>query len=499
MLPEHDVVVVDEAHELVDRVTGVATDELTLRRRGGRPLAAARRPGDADRLPRRRGPRRVLAAPPEWDVLSTSRGRGALRGARRRGRCKQASARTGGRPGTPTAQGRASAGRRVADTRAGCSARSTSPTRPPDVVWLVEQDRTGAEPGAAGRAAVGRRAAARPAVRRAARWCSRRRRWRWAARSTRSPAPGSARPTEAAVTTRTPRAGRGSTSARRSTTPRRASSTSRAPPAARPRRPAAAYLDEIAALVEAAGGRTLGLFSSMRAAKQATEALRERLDVPLLCQGDDATMLLVKRFAEDEPRRACSARCRCGRASTCPGRRCQLVMIDRIPFPRPDDPLVSARAQAVADAGGNGFMTVSGHPCRARLAQGAGRLLRRSTDRGGRRCSTPGWRRPATAAFLRASLPPFWATTDHEVAVAALRRLSAEQDWPPGHAVTWVRRPRRRGRRCTGPAGWPRRRCASASRRRPRRAVDRRRSRLRCRCTSCRRSGWTRRSPSRRG
>ena len=61
-----------------------------------------------------------------------------------------------------------------------------------------------------------------------------------------------------------------------------------------------AYLDEIAELIEAAGGRTLGLFSSMRAAKQATEALRDRLATPLLCQGDDATMLLVKRFAEDE-------------------------------------------------------------------------------------------------------------------------------------------------------------------------------------------------------
>ena len=61
-----------------------------------------------------------------------------------------------------------------------------------------------------------------------------------------------------------------------------------------------AYLDEIAGLVEAAGGRTLGLFSSMRAAKQATEALRGRLDTPLLCQGDDSTMLLVRRFAEDE-------------------------------------------------------------------------------------------------------------------------------------------------------------------------------------------------------
>ncbi|HEX2289898.1 MAG TPA: ATP-dependent DNA helicase, partial [Pseudonocardiaceae bacterium] len=64
---------------------------------------------------------------------------------------------------------------------------------------------------------------------------------------------------------------------------------------------APAYLDELHALVSAAGGRTLGLFSSMRAAKQAAEVLRSRLDLPILCQGDDATGLLVAQFAKDEP------------------------------------------------------------------------------------------------------------------------------------------------------------------------------------------------------
>ncbi|MEV4088511.1 ATP-dependent DNA helicase, partial [Nonomuraea fuscirosea] len=118
------------------------------------------------------------------------------------------------------------------------------------------------------------------------------------------------------------------------------------------------YLDEITELIEAAGGRTLGLFSSMRAAKAATEALRDRLDVPLLCQGDDSTMLLVKQFTEDEPT------CLFGTLSLwqgvdVPGPSLRLVIIDRVPFPRPDDPLTSARQRHVAARGGNGFMAVA--------------------------------------------------------------------------------------------------------------------------------------------
>ena len=137
------------------------------------------------------------------------------------------------------------------------------------------------------------------------------------------------------------------------------------------------FLDELAELIEAAGGRTLGLFSSQRAAEQAAAAMRPRCDVPVLCQGDDAT----PSWSGSSPptrRPACSGRCRCGRASTCPGAACQLVVIDRIPFPRPDDPLVTARQDAAGR--GNGFMTVSAAAAALLLAQGAGRLIR-SGDR----------------------------------------------------------------------------------------------------------------------
>jgi ATP-dependent DNA helicase DinG len=183
------------------------------------------------------------------------------------------------------------------------------------------------------------------------------------------------------------------------------------------------YLNELRELITAAGGRTLGLFSSMRAARQAAAALRERIDHPLLCQGEDPTSQLIGRFAQDE------ATCLFGTLSLwqgvdVPGRSLQLVVIDRIPFPRPDDPLASARQRAVAARGGNGFMTVAAAQAALLLAQGTGRLLRTMSDRGVVAILDPRLLTARYGSFLRASLPPFWTTTNPEVVRAALRRLS---------------------------------------------------------------------------
>ncbi|UBU10580.1 ATP-dependent DNA helicase [Nonomuraea gerenzanensis] len=185
------------------------------------------------------------------------------------------------------------------------------------------------------------------------------------------------------------------------------------------------YLDEITELIEAAGGRTLGLFSSMRAAKAATEALRDRLDVPLLCQGDDSTMLLVKQFAEDEPT------CLFGTLSLwqgvdVPGPSLRLVIIDRVPFPRPDDPLTSARQRHVAARGGNGFMAVAANHAALLLAQGAGRLLRAQDDKGVIAVLDPRLATARYSGFLLNSLPPFWRTTDPAIPRAALKRLATD-------------------------------------------------------------------------
>ena len=187
---------------------------------------------------------------------------------------------------------------------------------------------------------------------------------------------------------------------------------------------AESYLDELAELIEAAGGRTLGLFSSMRAARQAADSLSGRIEYPLLCQGDDQTSQLVTQFAADE------ATCLFGTLSLwqgvdVPGSSLQLVVIDRIPFPRPDDPLASARQRAVAARGGNGFMSVAATQAALLLAQGAGRLLRTMTDRGVVAVLDPRLSTARYAGFLRASLPPFWTTTDPQVVRGALRRLAA--------------------------------------------------------------------------
>jgi ATP-dependent DNA helicase DinG len=95
------------------------------------------------------------------------------------------------------------------------------------------------------------------------------------------------------------------------------------------------------------------------------------------------------------------------------------------PFPRPDDPLMSARARAVAKAGGNGFMAVSATHAALLLAQGTGRLIRRTTDRGVVAVLDPRLVTARYGAFLRASLPPMWSTTDRDVVLAALQRLDA--------------------------------------------------------------------------
>ncbi len=184
------------------------------------------------------------------------------------------------------------------------------------------------------------------------------------------------------------------------------------------------YLDELRELIEAAGGRTLGLFSSMRAAKAAAAALREKLPYPVLCQGDDSTMQLVKEFAESQET------CLFGTLSLwqgvdVPGPSLRLVVIDRIPFPRPDDPLASARTRAADSRGGSGFMEVSASHAALLLAQGAGRLLRSMDDRGVVAVLDPRLVTKRYGEYLRASLPPFWQTTDPAVVRAALRRLSA--------------------------------------------------------------------------
>ncbi|AJT63966.1 putative ATP-dependent helicase DinG-like protein [Streptomyces lydicus] len=183
-------------------------------------------------------------------------------------------------------------------------------------------------------------------------------------------------------------------------------------------------LDELAELVEAAGGRTLGLFSSMRGAQAAAEELRGRLDMPVLLQGEDTLGELIRAFSED------ARTCLFGTLSLwqgvdVPGPNCQLVVMDRVPFPRPDDPLMSARQKAVEEAGGNGFMAVAATHAALLMAQGAGRLVRATGDRGVVAVLDPRVERARYGSFLRKSMPDFWYTTDRNQVRRSLAAIDA--------------------------------------------------------------------------
>ena len=194
------------------------------------------------------------------------------------------------------------------------------------------------------------------------------------------------------------------------------------PPPGRDSAGSAEQLDEIEGLITAAGGRTLGLFSSMRAAKATAEVMRDRLETPVLCQGEDTTSALVRRFAEDEAT-SLFGTLSLWQGVDVPGASLSLVIIDRIPFPRPDDPLVTARQRAIAARGGNGFMAIAASHAALLLAQGAGRLLRSVDDRGVVAVLDSRMATARYAGYLRASLPPFWATTDAAQVRGALERL----------------------------------------------------------------------------
>ena len=189
-------------------------------------------------------------------------------------------------------------------------------------------------------------------------------------------------------------------------------------------------LEQIAGLIDAAGGRTLALFSSWRSVERAEEvlnrALAGRADRPLIvARRGDPVAGLVRRFAA-EPRASLLGTLSLWQGVDVPGPSCTLVIIDRIPFPRPDDPLISARQELIDAQGGSGFASVSVPRAALMLAQGAGRLIRSPEDRGvvavlDSRLATTGY-----GARLRQSMPPLWWTTDLPTVLSALGRLDAQ-------------------------------------------------------------------------
>ncbi|HEX3426620.1 MAG TPA: ATP-dependent DNA helicase [Acidimicrobiales bacterium] len=185
----------------------------------------------------------------------------------------------------------------------------------------------------------------------------------------------------------------------------------------------AAMHQELEALIRAAGGRTLALFTSWRAMDAATKALKERLPWRVLTQSDLPKPALIEAFKNDE--RSCLfATMGFWQGVDIPGRALSLVTIDRIPFPRPDEPLLQARRERLGRAA---FEAIDLPRAATLLAQGAGRLIRSPNDRGVVAILDP---RLATARYrwdLVRALPPMRRTRHRDEVEDFLAPLRTDQ------------------------------------------------------------------------
>jgi ATP-dependent DNA helicase DinG len=193
--------------------------------------------------------------------------------------------------------------------------------------------------------------------------------------------------------------------------------------------PSKEALTELAELIDAAGGRTLALFSSWRGVEMADEYLRKvlaELEIPIITQKrGDSVGTLVERFAKD-PKSILLGTISLWQGIDVPGPSCTLVAIDRIPFPRPDEPVMSARAAEADAAGGSGFMQVSLPRAALLLAQGTGRLIRSIDDRGVVAILDSRIVTKRYGSVLLNSMPPFWRTSDGAVIRDSLKRLNKD-------------------------------------------------------------------------
>jgi ATP-dependent DNA helicase DinG len=180
-----------------------------------------------------------------------------------------------------------------------------------------------------------------------------------------------------------------------------------------------ALADEMAALIEAAGGRTLALFTSFRVLDEMASRLAGRVEVPILTQRSMPKARLLEAFAAD-PATCLFATMGFWQGVDVPGQSLSLVVIDRIPFPRPDEPLLEARRER---AGGDAFARIDLPRAATLLAQGAGRLIRSATDTGVVAVLDP---RLALAGYrwdIVRALPPMRRSKEPEEVLAVLRAI----------------------------------------------------------------------------
>lgn len=195
----------------------------------------------------------------------------------------------------------------------------------------------------------------------------------------------------------------------------------------------APVLARIGSLVRAAGGRTLVLAASWRGVEAIAEYLVDAAvpGVRVLAQTRGAAVgPLVGAFAADESS-VLVGTLSLWQGVDVPGAACTCVILDKIPFPRPDDPVLAARSEAAAARGVSGFAAVSMPHAALLMAQGAGRLIRSAQDRGVVAVLDPRLRTKSYGSALMGSMPPMWRTEDLAVVVGALERLRTDPQPTP--------------------------------------------------------------------
>ena len=435
MIPDYDVVVVDEAHELVSRITQAATDELfaadvdRAAKRSQRHVDGSEADDLADAGDALRAAINDLE-PGRIDTLPDALG-DALVSVRTSARaCLSAYPKSGdqGQEGDAGLNQAKGAVQEVFATAERMAAHAES-----DVLWVTRARRPAAAVPVR-RTAPGLGADARQAAHRQAGGLHQRDPapgWRLRRRGLelRPQAVGERRgQRDSSVPTAFSR-GVGSMSAARSTTASRRSSTSpatcRRPAATGSARPSSTRSSSWSTPARAGPSVSSPAGEPPRPRRV---AVRERLPhLTTLAQGDAQLPELARQFVDD-PHTALFGTLSLWQGLDVPGDTCQLVLIDRIPFPRPDDPLMSARQRAADKAGGNGFMQVAATHAALLLAQGTGRLIRTTTDRGVVAVLDPRLATARYGGFLRASLSPMWTTSDPAVARKALARLAAKAE-----------------------------------------------------------------------
>lgn len=182
---------------------------------------------------------------------------------------------------------------------------------------------------------------------------------------------------------------------------------------------------------ERLGGRTLVLTTTLKALRAVGDALQKRFAssgaLEVLVQGEWPKRRLMERFREGadhgQPGCVLVASATFWEGFDVPGDALQLVVIDKLPFPPPGDPLVEARTQRIEKAGGKAFKAYALPEAAVALKQGAGRLIRRESDRG---ILVVGDTRLATMGYgkrLLAALPPMRRLESEEAFEEALQAL----------------------------------------------------------------------------